>query len=707
MRRRHESDVDRARRGLPHTPYRAGLQRAQELGLHGHRQLADLVEEDRSTVGRFDVAHPGRDRAGEGSLGVTEQLALDEVLRDRAAVDHDEGPLAPWRGVVDGPRDELLARARLAVDEDRRLGARHPIDHREEHPHGTTAAEQRAVAILGPRVARVRCAGILDVDHGGPEANTPSSRHARTRDAHPLDEGPVLAPEVADPDAVLAELELGVHPRHRGILHHDGGLGGRTRDGAITEREHVGATEVVPGDLRRPTTRRRRLDRERLGGGRVVAITILRHRLMVARLTRASRGAYHAPRMEVGEVFQGRYRIDAMLGEGGMGRVFRAYDATLRRFVALKVLRPDLGVDATRGSVASDAQARLLREARAVAALAHPNIVALYDIGQVAGVWYIVMELVEGSSLRGFIGDKRVSMVERLRWLALIARALGAAHDRGIIHRDIKPDNVMVCGDRTVKVLDFGIAKSVDQVDSQVPTVDVPASELTRDGHIVGTPRFMSPEQVAGGPIDSRSDQFSWALVAYELLSGVSTWSTVERTPDQSVLEVIRTREPRRLREVAPAVSPAVEALVLRALEKKPERRFDRMEAIAATLDHEVARITGSEGAVATSQAPSMIAAPSSRGDATVPLGAAASTQPTAPPVHHASDPSGATLTSASPDRTNPPLRTRQHRVPLRAAGALPSRYRRSWFWSLRCRWSRCSSRGRRRRHPRRLRPRR
>jgi serine/threonine-protein kinase len=376
--------------------------------------------------------------------------------------------------------------------------------------------------------------------------------------------------------------------------------------------------------------------------------------------------------MEVGEVFQGRYRIDAMLGEGGMGRVFRAYDATLRRFVALKVLRPDLGVDATRSGAASDAQARLLREARAVAALAHPNIVALYDIGQVAGVWYIVMELVEGSSLRAFIGDARVPMVERLRWLALIARALGAAHDRGIIHRDIKPDNIMVCGDRTVKVLDFGIAKSVEQVDSQVPTVDVPASEVTREGHIVGTPRFMSPEQVAGGPIDSRSDQFSWALVAYELLSGVSTWSTVERTPDQSVLEIIRTREPKRLREVAPDVPAAVESLVLRALEKKPERRFDRMEAIAATLDREVARLAGETGA-ATTQAPAMTAAPSSRGGATVRLGVAAATPPTAPPVQHAADPSGATLTSASPGRRDsvrapaatPPDSPRRRRSPL------------------------------------------
>ena len=350
----------------------------------------------------------------------------------------------------------------------------------------------------------------------------------------------------------------------------------------------------------------------------------------------------------MGEVFQGRYRIEAVLCEGGMGRVFRAYDATLRRYVALKVLRPDLGADATRGGVASDAQARLLREARAVAALAHPNIVGIYDVGQVGGTWYIVMELVEGSSLRGFIGDPGISMVERLRWLTLVARALGAAHDRGIIHRDIKPDNVMVCSDRTVKVLDFGIAKSVDQADSQVPTVDGPVSELTREGHIVGTPRFMSPEQVAGGPIDSRSDQFSWGLVAYELLSGVSTWSTVVRTPDESVLEVIRTREPKPLREVAPAVSPAVEALVLRALQKKPERRFDRMEAIAATLDREIARITATTD-IASAHGAVVPAPASSRADVTVPLGAAAITQTAAPPAHAPSDSSGATLTSASP----------------------------------------------------------
>src|SRR5262245_54512777 len=189
--------------------------------------------------------------------------------------------------------------------------------------------------------------------------------------------------------------------------------------------------------------------------------------------------------VEIGQTV-GHYRIDALLGQGGMGRVYSAFDTHLERRVALKVV-----LEASE----PDAAARLLREARAVAQLDHPNAVAVYGFGQHDGAPYIAMELVRGRTLRERL-DGAEPWRERLGWLVDIARALAAAHALGIVHRDVKPDNVMVRDDGRVKVLDFGIARRVSaNVDPSAPT-EHGAPTLTAHGALVGTPAYMAPEQI-------------------------------------------------------------------------------------------------------------------------------------------------------------------------------------------------------------------
>jgi eukaryotic-like serine/threonine-protein kinase len=169
--------------------------------------------------------------------------------------------------------------------------------------------------------------------------------------------------------------------------------------------------------------------------------------------------------LKPGDTFE-RYTIDAAIGHGGMGVVYRAHDSRLDRRVALKVLGG--GVDRGQG----DGDARLLREARAAAALDHPNAVSIFDVGEHEGATYIVMELVSGRTLREVVGDASVPVATRVTWLADVARALAAAHRRGLVHRDIKPENVMVRDDGVVKVLDFGIARRIaGQVDPSAPTL--------------------------------------------------------------------------------------------------------------------------------------------------------------------------------------------------------------------------------------------
>ena len=169
--------------------------------------------------------------------------------------------------------------------------------------------------------------------------------------------------------------------------------------------------------------------------------------------------------------------------------------------VALKVLRPDRGND--------EAVARLFREARSAAGLTHPNTVAIHDVGEAEGIFYIVMVLVTGVPLLAYVGDDRVPAARKLAWLVDVARAPSAAHKAGVIHRDVKPSNVMIIDDGIVKVLDFGLAKPI-----------APVSFRTQKGQVLGTPRYMAPEQLAGHEVDTRTDQYAYGLTAYELVAG-------------------------------------------------------------------------------------------------------------------------------------------------------------------------------------------
>jgi eukaryotic-like serine/threonine-protein kinase len=267
----------------------------------------------------------------------------------------------------------------------------------------------------------------------------------------------------------------------------------------------------------------------------------------------------------------GRYVVLDKLGEGGMGVVYRARDSQLNRIVALKVLRPRAGSDADSWV---EARARLLREAQASAALAHAAIVTLFDVGEVDGCPFLAMEYVEGRTLRAFVDHGGLPRHQSIAWLRAIAEALGAAHRAGIIHRDVKPENVMVSADGAVKVLDFGIARNAAgsplsaRTTPELPTV-------TREGAVLGTVAYMAPEQIGGEALDGRADQFAWGVVAYELLAGRAPWGT--STDALLTISAILTKQPTPLAELAPDLPPDVAAAVMRALMKDPKERFATM----------------------------------------------------------------------------------------------------------------------------------
>ena len=282
--------------------------------------------------------------------------------------------------------------------------------------------------------------------------------------------------------------------------------------------------------------------------------------------------------LEVGRQFD-RYTIEALLGRGGMGDVYRAYDERLERRVALKIIRAE---DDLQGSQGSDGHApQLLREARAAAALAHPNVVAIFDVGVLDGTTYLAMELIEGRPLRAYVGSD-VPIDRRIEWLVDVARALSAAHKKGLVHRDIKPENVMVSGDGMVKVLDFGIAhRSRALPTTSTGTLPSSLTNTTRTG-LVGTPMYMAPEQMRGERLDGRADQFSWGVLAYELLSdGELPWP--DATDLIGLMTAVITTEAARLPE-APGLSPRIAGVVARALRRSRDERFTSMDEVLVAL---------------------------------------------------------------------------------------------------------------------------
>jgi serine/threonine protein kinase len=257
------------------------------------------------------------------------------------------------------------------------------------------------------------------------------------------------------------------------------------------------------------------------------------------------------------------YRILGRLGVGGMGEVYAAEDTKLQRRVALKVLPPDMAADPERLQ-------RFQREARAVAALNHPNVVTIYSVEEADGVQFLTMELVEGKTLAELIPKDGLPLEELFRVAVPLADAVAAAHQHGIVHRDLKPANVMLASDGRVKVLDFGLAKLKPELSSTETTLAA-AQSLTGQNTIVGTAAYMSPEQAEGRPVDHRSDIFSLGVVLYEMACGKRPF---KGDTALSLISSIIKDTPPPLSEVNRRVPPDLDRIVARALAKDPARRY-------------------------------------------------------------------------------------------------------------------------------------
>jgi serine/threonine protein kinase len=268
--------------------------------------------------------------------------------------------------------------------------------------------------------------------------------------------------------------------------------------------------------------------------------------------------------------FIGNYEIIDRLGAGAIGEVYRARDQRLGRDVALKVLQEGLAED-------RDRRARFEKEARVAAALNHPNIVGLYDIGEHEGRLYLVTELIEGKTLRERMGGAALPVKELYRMAVQLAEGMAAAHVAGVVHRDLKPENVMVTGDGRVKILDFGLARQGGSVAGADATATLALGE-TQPGTVMGTATYMSPEQVRGEAVDYRSDQFSFGVMVYEMATGVSPF--LRGTAVQTMSAVL-TDEPKRMEAGVPA---PLQWTIGRCMEKDAAGRYESTKDLAREL---------------------------------------------------------------------------------------------------------------------------
>ena len=273
----------------------------------------------------------------------------------------------------------------------------------------------------------------------------------------------------------------------------------------------------------------------------------------------------------------GSYEILSPLGAGGMGEVYRARDPKLKRDVAIKVLPQSLATD-------PEALARFEREAVAVAALSHPNILSIFDFGTQDETAYAVMELLEGETLRGKLDAGPISQRQAVDYAQQVARGLSAAHERGIVHRDLKPENLLVSRDGHLKILDFGLAKRVEQVPPGKETSAPTASGHTQPGTVMGTMGYMSPEQVRGQPVDHRSDIFSFGAILYELLSGKRAF---KRETAADTMSAIMKEEPAELSDSGRSVSLTLDHIVKHCLEKDRDNRFQTAKDIVFSLSEQ------------------------------------------------------------------------------------------------------------------------
>ena len=287
-----------------------------------------------------------------------------------------------------------------------------------------------------------------------------------------------------------------------------------------------------------------------------------------------------------------QYTILSKIGEGGMGEVWRARDARLDRKVAIKILPANFATDASRLN-------RFEQEARATSALNHPNILTVYDIGTHDGSPYIVAELLEGEELRDRLNHGSIPLRKVSDYAQQIVSGLEAAHGKGIVHRDLKPENLFITDDERVKILDFGLAKLSEpgSAESSTGPEDATRKVLTNPGVVMGTVGYMSPEQVRGEKADQRSDIFSFGAILHEMITGRRAF---RRDTVAETMTAILKEEPEDLSASIPGINPALEKIVQRCLEKKPERRFHTAHDLGFALESLSAPTTSSGRTVST-----------------------------------------------------------------------------------------------------------
>ena len=282
----------------------------------------------------------------------------------------------------------------------------------------------------------------------------------------------------------------------------------------------------------------------------------------------------------------GPYEILTPLGAGGMGEVWKAKDTRLDRLVAVKVLPEHLAKN-------PEALARFEREAKAVAALNHPNITGIFDIGSTDGTAYVAMELLEGESLRSRLEQGPLTPKKATELAIQLAQGLAAAHEKGVVHRDLKPDNLWITKEGRLKILDFGLAKQLPGIgqgsDSYLPTAAISPGHHTEKGMILGTLGYMSPEQVRGESVDARADLFSFGAVLFELLTGKRAFA---RDTASDTMAAILRDDPPELEATSRPVPLALRRIIDHCLEKAPARRFRDAHDVAFALEN----LSSSEG---------------------------------------------------------------------------------------------------------------
>jgi eukaryotic-like serine/threonine-protein kinase len=313
----------------------------------------------------------------------------------------------------------------------------------------------------------------------------------------------------------------------------------------------------------------------------------------------------------------GKFEIRREIGRGAMGVVYEGYDPLIKRVVALKTIRSDQLAGGDPAAVI----ARFRREAQAAGRLNHPNIVAIYDFGEDNGVWYIAMELVQGRELKEcFESNERFRTADIVRIMSQILNALEYSHRQGVIHRDVKPANIFLLADGSVKVADFGIA----HIDS---------SSLTQAGTVMGTPSYMSPEQIMGLPVDGRSDLFSAGVILYQFLTGERPFAGSATTTMQKVLK----EEPLPPSTLNVQLSPALDAVVRKALAKRPDERFQTAQEFADAI-----RVAASATTARAATAPAVATPPAGHSDPTLIAGTDATVVNAVPSARAAAQPATA-----------------------------------------------------------------